>query len=487
MTRVLIVNIHDTKSQLNGSNGEWTNSDDVVGSNVNDERKRMFREAETSKHKKDPGTSKKGMKRIDVGKELQNKNKNNKGKNDCKQNEKKAIKSTNCAVVTSENIEFVVEPDKFASYVKAFDSELVDNHRVNGKVSTIVNYSHPIIGDHLTNEMLAKDEFDMKSEVSKMKKYTDKDYKEYTTNKLNFEKEVLDQQSLEEKKRSLIEYGEGLYDLKAEELKMKHMFLCETKKLREDIADMQFREANILECGYEKVKEINLVEDKYSLYMPAIREFIADNFNDIDVRKVFPKTNEKLSPEIRSKLTVPLMNVALFVKEKEESFFQWIARKTLGLFYKTVEKGIDSYRTVDINMCDTNTSLFSSGRITSISDLDKMQRVMAHFRFLGFESQFVRDIFMGKNDFISHYGFTHYKFHRVHPALYQNVFRKHYGKKANINLLDQVCRDESEWLNYIQADVYHLTIACAMQASLALMHSTATALPKMEGLAAATA
>jgi len=42
-------NLHDIPSSLNGINGEATNSDDV---NINDERKRMFKEAETHKHSK---------------------------------------------------------------------------------------------------------------------------------------------------------------------------------------------------------------------------------------------------------------------------------------------------------------------------------------------------------------------------------------------------------------------------------------------------
>jgi hypothetical protein len=42
-------NLHQSASSLNGANGEATNSDDV---NTNDERKRMFKEAETHKHSK---------------------------------------------------------------------------------------------------------------------------------------------------------------------------------------------------------------------------------------------------------------------------------------------------------------------------------------------------------------------------------------------------------------------------------------------------
>lgn len=202
----------------------------------------------------------------------------------------------------------------------------------------------------------------------------------------------------------------------------------------------------------------------------------------------FPRTNVRAHLAERTRLTVPLVPVPFFIREDRETVMRWIARVALKPFYHLNR---DEVAELDSKwLCRENArvhypvqGMYDNAQFNRHLDKSVLVSLLANFRFLGIESEFVRDLFTSKNDFCVRNKLTKMTILDVHPVVYQQAVHLALGKSVTQVMVDQIVGDFKKWYEFLPCDLVVNSVTAGCQAANAMMNLKAAGFAKVEVVA----
>lgn len=269
-------------------------------------------------------------------------------------------------------------------------------------------------------------------------------------------------------------------------LRFENQYLRETVEERAYRAVQKFIENDLLENGPKKETKMPDTATVFEVYN------IEEN-NKLGL--IYPKTATNLPPVLRARLTLPLVPMLFFFHEARESWVRWIARQFLKPFY--CHFTVQDIQQVEAQYLDTEHRMIwypenATGTMLQCHStgrhFDKTQTVslLKNFRFLGFEWDVIRNIFLSENDFFVRHKLNRYNIQLVHPIIYQQALKTALGKTVTTVLVDQMLSDMKSWCDMVPSDIVVSSINCGCQMAQALMSVKNAAFTKVD-IKAATA
>ena len=254
--------------------------------------------------------------------------------------------------------------------------------------------------------------------------------------------------------------SEEMYLVKEESLRQKMIHLRRTEVYRNEIARMLFTEDDIRQNGPKAKKSV-------------IRDKIVYLSHGGPGSGMLCPTNVALDMETRERYGLRLIQVPLFYNEPAQSWGRWISRILMKPFYSRystnevdrycLEQDLDAEHAIPFYEKDD--PFYGNRHLNKCFDLSKKKSLLGNFRFLGFEANFIRVLFLSSNDFFVRNNFNCYRSVYVHPGVYSCAHTIAIGKKVTDVLVNQIVCDLKEWLEYIPSDVLVDSVAAACQAA----------------------
>lgn len=275
------------------------------------------------------------------------------------------------------------------------------------------------------------------------------------------------------------------YSRQVKEIKLRARFLKETREERHFIALSEFEENDLRENGPKKDLSPSIKLIKFSVI-----DLPSDEADQKFV--IYPKTSENLPFQTRVQLTLPLVPMLFFYREESESWSRWIIRQILKPFYcqftvQDVQQVAAEYLDAEHRMIwypegavGTMVQFHSVGKHF---DKTTTTSLLKNFRFLGFEWEVIRNVFLSKNDFFVRNNLNRYNIQMVHPIIYQQALKTALGKTITQVLVDQVLSDMKGWCDMVPSDLVVSSINCGCQMAQALMSVKNSAFAKVDIIA----
>lgn len=186
----------------------------------------------------------------------------------------------------------------------------------------------------------------------------------------------------------------------------------------------------------------------------------------------YPNLNVNASNKAKLRaLNVELQEGPLFLQSERESWGKWFGRAALQPFYKMkVNVSAPDVQLItmvhkDYNMeMTTGVGLLQETKLLKWSDTALHHDLRDHYKFCGFQSSWITTLFQDAS-WLTVNHFDRYRIVRVHPHIYHAAMVKALGRAVNKNFLDQVTRDLSEYLDYVEPDLYSASVAAGVQSA----------------------
>ena len=263
-------------------------------------------------------------------------------------------------------------------------------------------------------------------------------------------------------------------------IRAKREILEQTFEDRMFIAEKEYLINKVATEGSEPVVRYEHSPIKYVLFEDAV---------DRTRKAVYPRSNTLLPDNIRREVTIPLVPVPFFFKEKREGWLRWLGRQFLSPFYRRFEENDINTVKTSFFSCDTEhrtpwypdvgvatlvdgTETFTSFNEQPFQDsslgrhFDKRLTLslLANFRFCGFEWEVIRRMFLSENDFFVRQKLNRFSIQLIHPAIYQQAMKIAIGKKITDVLVSSITTELKWWVDRVPADILINSVNCACQA-----------------------
>jgi hypothetical protein len=236
-------------------------------------------------------------------------------------------------------------------------------------------------------------------------------------------------------------------------------FNRETFADRSAIADDEYRIADITKNGAPK-SSTKIRDAPVFQKLQNLDEDVAIGGDEYPVLNIAAKDRQKL----RS-LNVPLITGPLFIESERITWGKWFGRGLLRPFYQEKVEGVFHREHREYNLeINAGVESLSNTKLLLFSDTTLHSDMLDHYRFLGFQSKWISTLFQDSS-WLTVNKFDRYRIVTVHPHVYHAALTKGLGREISKNFLQQVTRDLSEYLDYLPADMYSSSVAAGIQAA----------------------
>jgi len=261
-------------------------------------------------------------------------------------------------------------------------------------------------------------------------------------------------------------------------------FLKETREDRATIAIEKWTEENQRVNGPVEKKEIRLEPITFEVYSVVLQQYLVEDgvISYYKTNKLC-KTSVSLSPSERLKLTVNLVPVPFFIKEDRETMVRFVLRNLLKVFYySSIDFEVSGHlvdKEHDMPFIPSD-QFYQDARLNRKLDKSKVISLAKNFRFLGFESDFIRSIFVSRNDFLIKNGLNKMIVLDVHPLIYQSALNVSLGKTITQTYVNQLLSDYRAWYEKLPPDVVVDSVSAGCQAAAFIASLKDNAFRKVE-------
>jgi hypothetical protein len=250
------------------------------------------------------------------------------------------------------------------------------------------------------------------------------------------------------------------------------------------------REANVLKHELAELLENGPVKAKFSLQAPTIfetpRTYVGGRLNS-----PFNPDYVGKAAYMEAVVNVPLAAGIVFCRRKQTSWAQYLVGGLATMWKRTVTNmdpkvfaSWDKQWIAPTNHRDLYASRDGFLGTTSLlrsSDRRTYRSILADYKILGFQCQTLFNLMNAGEDFIRCNDFTHTLTKWVHPTLYQEIMCAMAGIKITVNSIDQICRDAAKnWCRFIPMTLMNDTIELACQHTAIFNHGRNQTAPKLK-------
>lgn len=264
--------------------------------------------------------------------------------------------------------------------------------------------------------------------------------------------------------------------------------LTRTREARNDIAALRNEEATILEFGRTGAdKEKKKPFSTFVRYTPVQQD---DLFINVDIwSRLIPRLNHEHPDRVfLETCKMPYQVYPLFMKIEKKSFLSRFGKLILSPFirghdhelynmdkpgHQPIRRGLDNYQQPleDFNKHLTADDKFlDEPKFLSKYDPKNYTRINSNYKIFGFECDMIRNLFEDEN-WLTMNGFNAYNNVVVHPFLLQQAFSLGIGCSSDVTNFNAAIRDlKVRWIEMLPPDTFHDTVSVAFQMTNSLYY-----------------
>lgn len=229
-----------------------------------------------------------------------------------------------------------------------------------------------------------------------------------------------------------------------------------------EIARRKYEIEQVEDGGLAKVRNQPLEGITYKIYAPATIQY-CDNGDYLLAGNVCP-TNADLKHDDRMAASKLLIVVPYFRKTTKTTFLGRLGRSVLKPFYSRVHIDRQRLNGYTTRYFPNEQEFFNEPALNSVNDPTMLTRLYSNYRFLGFEAEWVAKLFADCNDYNLAHNLDSYTMFKVHPEIYKIACSHFFDAACNEHKYMQVCNLLKYWTEYVPLDIVSNSVAAACQA-----------------------
>jgi len=427
-------NAHRNSPANAGSHGEIS-EDGWIDSPYNNNKRRK-KEADTNRFRKSPGTGNKknlggfGPRDVDVQRiEIHNAKKEKK-KDGCV-----AFKKSDFTYDATSGLGFVLGDQELThAQVQASGEKHEDFHAAAEQQFVNNKYTH-LAASEVREEI--------RGTVDKTRKLMDTEIDKlilFKKNDPDFNEEVIMNDFLKQYNALILDNDEKLSELRVRKVMLDYAELSTTFDVRCKMAEMNF-EIN------QKLTEGHIIKEEVDTEM---LEFVA-YYNDNGVPRRSPyqdmvnvvKVSTKASDKQKLDLLGELVQAPYFVTNETRSLFRKIMAAFASPFYRHWDKRSDKtdWYTGESRikfMPDIVAHDLQDSRLNKYADRTNINSLLSNYRFIGFESSFIRSLFTNGLGYFERRNFDAWMVLLVHPLIVQRARNMVGARDKQLNSINNI-------------------------------------------------